>query len=120
MSESELLSAIPELPVDDLAKNIAFYRDRLGFEVAFEWDPIAGVQRGPVLIHLVPHADPTSPHPRSLRVDVRGVDVLYGELESQSVLDPDDPLETKPWGMRQFGVTDPAGNRIVFAEPAQS
>jgi len=120
MSDCELLTTIPELPVDDLAKSVSFYRDRLDFEVAFEWDPIAGVQRGPVLIHLVPHGDPASPHPRSFRVDVRGVDALHDELQRQSVIDPEEPLESKPWGMRQFGIIDPSGNRIVFAEPVQS
>jgi catechol 2,3-dioxygenase-like lactoylglutathione lyase family enzyme len=117
VSGIELLSAIPELPVDDLQKSLAFYRDRLGFAVAFEWDPIAGVQRGSILVHLVPHADATSPRPRSFRVETRGVDALYAELAAQGVVDAAEPLETKPWGMRQFGVIDPSGNRITFAEP---
>ena len=28
------------------------------------------------------------------------------------------PLETKPWGLRQFSVVDLDGNRITFAQPA--
>jgi len=117
MPEIELLSAIPELPVDDLQRSLAFYRDRLGFEVAFEWDPIAGVRRGAVLAHLVPHEDPARPRPRSFRVEVKGVDALHAELEPRGVVNADEKLETKPWGMRQFGVVDPTGNRITFAEP---
>ena len=50
MSKSVLLCAIPELPVDDLAKSIEFYTERMGFDLAFQWDPIAGVQRGPVAV----------------------------------------------------------------------
>jgi hypothetical protein len=29
---------------------------------------------------------------------------------------PDERLETKPWGLRQFSVPGPLGNRITFAE----
>jgi uncharacterized glyoxalase superfamily protein PhnB len=26
------------------------------------------------------------------------------------------PLETQPWDMREFEVTDPDGNRLIFGE----
>ena len=48
---------------------------------------------------------------------MRGVDELYAELSKQGVIHPREPLETKPFGMRQFSVLDADKNRITFAQP---
>jgi|GEM_PF-142452 len=114
MSSSHLVSAIPVLPVQDLAKSLEFYRDRLGFAVAFEFGPYAGVEREGIEIHLSEEQSP----PVTCRVAVRGVDELYEQMQQQQVIHPDEPLATQPWGMRQFSVLDPNGNRITFAQPA--
>ena len=116
MSDSELSSAIPVLPVGDLQQSLGFYAKRLGFDTAFEYGPYAGVRRGPIEIHLSAEEAPAV----SCRVAVRGVDVLYEEMQKQDVIHPDEPLQTQPWGMRQFSVLDPSGNRITFAEPADA
>jgi len=120
MSDIELTAAIPVLPVDDVSKALAFYRDRLGFETAFEFGPYAGVVRGPISIHLDGGGEANPyPHPTCCRIDVRGVDALAAEMEGQGVIHPDEPLADTPFGMRQFSVLDPSGNRITFAEPLQ-
>jgi catechol 2,3-dioxygenase-like lactoylglutathione lyase family enzyme len=117
MSDVQLISAIPVLPVADLSKALAFYRDRLGFTPAFEYGPYGGVTRGPIEIHLNGHG----PHKdiALCRVMVRGVDPLYAAIEPQGVVLPNERLETKPWGSRQFTVADLDGNQITFAERAQ-
>ncbi len=114
MSSSHLVTAIPVLPVEDLAKSLAFYRDRLGFTVAFEFGPYAGVVREGIEIHLSVEQAP----PVTCRVAVRGIDELYEQMQQQQVIHPDEPLATQPWGMRQFSVLDPTRNRITFAQPA--
>src|SRR5262245_24672620 len=110
---SGLEAAIPVIPVADVPKAVAFYRDRLGFTPLFEYGPYAGVKRGPIELHLNGHG---SPGPVPVRIAVRGVDELYEELEKQKVIHPDEPLETKPFGMRQFSVLDLDGNTITFAQ----
>jgi catechol 2,3-dioxygenase-like lactoylglutathione lyase family enzyme len=116
MKDPELLATVPVLPVADIAKSVAFYRDHLGFSQAFEVGPYAGIQRDAVELHL----DGTSAHRHSVvcRINVRGVDGLYAEIEPHGVVAPDEPLETKSHGLRQFTVVDLCGNRITFAEPA--
>jgi uncharacterized glyoxalase superfamily protein PhnB len=109
-----LEAAIPVLPVADVPKAVAFYRDRLGFTPLFEYGPYAGVRRGPIEFHLNGHG---APGPAAARIAVRGVDELYAELEKKGVIHPNEPLETKPFGMRQFSVLDADGNTITFAEP---
>ncbi len=111
---SALEAAIPVLPVADVPKAVAFYRDRLGFTPLFEYGPYAGVRRGPIELHLNGHP---AAGPFAARIAVRGVDELYAELEKQGVIHPNEPLETKPFGMRQFSVLDQDGNTITFAEP---
>jgi catechol 2,3-dioxygenase-like lactoylglutathione lyase family enzyme len=118
VSELELKAAVPVLPVEDVDKAVDFYTTRLGFEKAFAYGAYAGVQRGAVMIHLDAGERAAFPGPTCCRVDVQGVDALSAEMEAQGVVDPDEPLETKPFGMRQFSVLDCCGNRITFAEPA--
>jgi hypothetical protein len=109
---NHLVSAIPVLPIQDLEKSLSFYRERLGFSVAFQFGPYAGVEREGIEIHLsVEDAQPVT-----CRVSVRGVDGLFEEFSAQQVIHPEEPLATQPWGMRQFSVLDPSGNRITFAE----
>ena len=114
MADIELSRALPVLPVQEIKGATAFYRDVLGFELAFEMADYAGVCRGPVELHLDATAPVTSPV--SARIDTIGVDALYEQIEPSGVVKPDERLETKPWGLRQFSVLDPSGNRITFAE----
>jgi catechol 2,3-dioxygenase-like lactoylglutathione lyase family enzyme len=114
MADIEITSAIPVVPVQDVPAAVAFYRDKLGFTPAFEMDGYAIVTRGPAELHL----DGSAEWPRpatSCRINLRGVDALYAEIE-QGIVDSKEPLETHPHGMRQFSVRDPWDNRITFAE----
>lgn len=117
MSDLELRTAVPVLPVEDVSKAVEFYVTRLGFVKAFEMGAYAGVQRGPLMIHL-DGEDNAYRGPTCCRVGVQGVDALSSEMEARGVVHPDEPLETKPWGIRQFSVLDCCGNRITFGQPA--
>jgi uncharacterized glyoxalase superfamily protein PhnB len=111
-------AVVPVLPVTNAAEAIAFYRDKLGFELAFEAGPdYAGVARLGVELHLDGVANAAAGDV-SVRITTHGVDALHAELEPQGVVDPQEPLETKPWGLRQFSVRDNCGNRLTFAQPA--
>jgi catechol 2,3-dioxygenase-like lactoylglutathione lyase family enzyme len=116
MTKIDWVRALPVLPVTDVKTATAFYRDNLGFEVRFDMGDYAGVGRGSIEIHLDGSASRPAPG-ISCRIDVRGIDALYAEIEPKGVVKPDEKLETKPWGMRQFSVLDAAGNRLTFTEP---
>ncbi len=116
MSEIALTQAIPVLSVEDVAKSVAFYEERLGFTKAFEFGPYAGVVRQGVMIHLNGTADDWSKPANTCRIDVTGVDALHAEMDAQGVVKPDERIGDTPFGMRQFSVVDPSGNRITFAE----
>jgi catechol 2,3-dioxygenase-like lactoylglutathione lyase family enzyme len=112
----ELTTAIPVIPVPDVPAAIVFYRDQLGFTPLYEEAKYVVMARSPVEVHLDGYAEWPRPA-TTFRINLRGVDALYGELEPKGIIDPDEPLETKPHGMRQFSLRDPWGNRITFAEP---
>jgi catechol 2,3-dioxygenase-like lactoylglutathione lyase family enzyme len=117
VSEIEFTAAIPVLPSRDVPASIAFYRDNLGFEVAYEMDGYAIVLRGAAELHLNGFAEwPAAGRPETLaRINLRGVDVLYSTVDA-GIVHPDEELKTMPHGMRQFGIVDPSGNRVTFAE----
>ena len=113
-------SAVPVVPVEDFPAAVAFYRDTLGFTATFEQGAYGGVERDGLELHL-DAADPTTRKGSgavTVRINVAGIDSFYAEVEPSGAVDPNEPLETKPWGTRQFSVRDTAGNRITFVESA--
>jgi hypothetical protein len=111
-------TTVPVLPVTDFGEAAAFYRDRLGFSIAFEAGPdYGGVARDDALLHLdgVVNAGAGT---ATCRIEVTGVDELFAELDPRGVIDPEEPIRTTPWGSRQFSVKDCCGNRVTFVRSA--
>ena len=117
MTVRERLSAIaqpvPELPVEDVERAQHYYRDVLGFEIGWI-DPdreIGAVSRGNAVIFFRRTHPPFAPAVHWIFAE--DVDASYGELKSSGA-NIVEPLEKKPWGLRQFTVDDPDGNRFYF------
>ena len=117
MSTKQSLTSIdrpvPELPVTDVERAQQHYRNVLGFEVGW-LDPdkeIGAVSRGDVAIFFRKRTPPFEPAVHW--VFAEDIDATYGELKSLGA-NTVDPLETKPWGLRQFTVEDLDGNRFYF------
>jgi catechol 2,3-dioxygenase-like lactoylglutathione lyase family enzyme len=129
----QLLSAIPALPVRDVAKSIPFYRDVLGLTMRHHDKGFAIFHHDAVELHLW-QADDESWRTRhagesvcsgaesfiagtaSCRIAVTGVDELYTMLQQHQVIHPNAHISTTDWGTREFGVTDPDNNLITFFE----
>ncbi len=112
-------TAIPVLPCRDLDETVAFY-GRLGFELVYEQeepDPYAILGWGEVEIHLfVPGADAAEAALGGCYLRVADADVV---LRSWRTLDLPasgvpriSPIADRAWGMREFEVIDPNGNRV--------
>jgi uncharacterized glyoxalase superfamily protein PhnB len=112
------LAAVPVVPVRDIGEAVTFYTQRLGAELAFEQGPYAGVRFGAVELHLDGVVNEGAGKVTA-RVHVEGVDALFDTLEANGVIDPAEPLNTKPWGARQFSALDGCGNRITFVQLAR-
>ena len=125
---------IPAMPVKDAGAAVDFYRDRLGFGVLHQDVGFAVLRRDDAVLHLWQAGDETWRERDSLerpvqsgaesfiagtascRIQVDGVDVLYGELRRSDVLHPvsKDGVSDTDFGTREFATLDMDGNLLTF------
>ena len=108
------------LAVRDLRAATDFYLDVLGFRRDFgdESDCWSWLSRDDVRVGLgeCPDVVPASElgdHSYVAYVNVDDIDALYTEFVSRGA-PIRTPPETKPWGMREFGLQTPDGHSITF------
>jgi catechol 2,3-dioxygenase-like lactoylglutathione lyase family enzyme len=114
----------PVFRVSDLARTVAFYRDRLGFGVEFEYEGFyAGLCREGCHVHL----NCSAPLPRDQAAfeaaehidtcfSVRNAAALAAQFESRGVAFSV-TLRRMPYGT-EFYVRDPDNYILGFVEPA--
>ncbi len=105
----------PNFPVGDLARAVAFYQRTLGLDVRVEAPEYGLAILGSGAIELALLAG-TEAGPASAYIEVADVDTIFAACES----DPDatllGPLTTQPWGLRDFGMTDPWANMLGIGQ----
>jgi len=117
MSTKEKLSSlghpVPELPVADVERAQQHYRDALGFEIGWLYpgNEIGAVLRDKVTIFFRKKKPPFEPAIHW--VFAEDIDATHQELQSLGA-NIVEPLEKKPWGLRQFTVKDLDGNLFYF------
>ena len=135
LTQVTLSRAIPALPVRDAAASVAFYRDRLGFDVLHEDTGFAVLRRDGAVLHVWQAADESwrdrttlADRPvqsgaesfiagtASCRIETDPVDDLYAELAPRDVLHPvsRDGVTETDFGTREFATLDPDGNLVSF------
>jgi catechol 2,3-dioxygenase-like lactoylglutathione lyase family enzyme len=114
----------PVFPVLDVRAALAFYQKGLGFDLGWTWDDPpthANICRGSIDITLTLNTESDSLSTSSAAgsgnayIGLRGIDAYFAELRGRNVICGD--LADRPYGMRDFAVIDPSGNRLVFGEP---
>ncbi len=108
--------AIPVLAALDIPETLAFYESKFGFTKAFAYPNYGGVTRGGINIHFWHCDDRHIAENTSCYIYVQHIDALYAELQATGVIHPNGPLETKPYGMKEFATLDNNGNMIKFGE----
>lgn len=103
----------PELPAIDVEQAQQYYRDILSFEIGWLYPnkEIGAASRGNVVIFFRRREPPFEPAVHW--VFAQDVDATYEELKASGA-NIVEPLEDKPWGLRQFTVDDLNGNRFYF------
>jgi len=109
-----LRQALPELPFNNVPAAVAYYRDVLGFRINYEQHDLGVMDRDAITILLIARGE-AHKGIGSFGVYVSNADELYEELlaKGANVLGP--PV-SRPWGLRDFRVIDPEGNRITFSQ----
>jgi catechol 2,3-dioxygenase-like lactoylglutathione lyase family enzyme len=114
---ANLTRAMPVLGVADMAKSLAFYRDKLGFAVSAWGEPptFAILQRGTVTIALASADTPAVSKNWAAYVYVADADTLFAEFKRHGVVLHDPPTD-QPYNCRDFVVDDPDGHMICFGK----
>jgi len=120
MTENLFSHCAPVLSVDNAVDTARFYKEKLGFEIAFTYgDPpyYVVVKRGQgVSIHFSEREDCTAKiQPCCVYIFVTNVDAVYDEYLSKGV-DVAAPPENQEYGMREFDVVDPNGHFLTFGQ----
>ncbi len=117
MSERVPLSrtgpAVPELPVVDVARAQEYYRDVLGYEIGWLYPggEIGAVSRPDAVIFFRRTEAPFAPAVHWILAP--DLDATHRELVASGA-NIVEPLELKPWGLRQFTVEDLHGHRFYY------
>jgi catechol 2,3-dioxygenase-like lactoylglutathione lyase family enzyme len=116
----QFVDATPVLASLDIRRSVDFFVSKLGFKELYAVQGEYGVVRnGEVGIHFWACSDPKIPGATSCRVQVRNIDQLSQQCEAHGIVHPKGKLEAKPWGSREFSITDVDGNLVAFYEPAE-
>jgi len=110
-----LQTIMPELPFDDVPAAVVHYRDVLGFTINYEQSDIAVMDRDAIRVLLIART-PEHKGIGSAYVYVSDADALHAELLAKDANVKGDPA-SHPWGLRDFSVVDPEGNRLTFGQP---
>ena len=119
---TNFLQVTPFLHVPDIEAAIAFFVERLGFELKYRISNYAYLHRETVGIRMLELERGEAPSNRrrfAHYVDVRDVDGLFAEMKPKLAdLPPKDvhgPVDQE-YGQREFMVVAPDGDLIVFGQ----
>lgn len=110
----------PKLPMRDKAVTSSFYIDQLGFKMigSADFDGYLMLEKDQIQLHFFEFKgiDPKENYGQVyIRTD--NIDGLYQSLlANKTPIHPNGPLETKPWGQREFAVLDPDNNLLTFGQ----
>jgi catechol 2,3-dioxygenase-like lactoylglutathione lyase family enzyme len=103
--------------VKNVMESLAYYRDKIGFDVAFEYGKptfYVGLCSGEVTLHLI-SADqtPRQPGHGAVSIFVDDVDAVHADLVKRGAKVLKEPKDYD-YGLRDFDVADLDGNMIFF------
>ena len=104
----QVVRAVPVLRTENLVESTAFW-EAAGFDVMRFGDDFAVAERDGVEMHLV-GTQPDGRERGEAYLHARDVDDLHHTWGAAGL--PVGAPQDQPWGMREFEVVDPGGNRL--------
>lgn len=116
-----MLTAIhPKLPMRNKSITKDFYLNQLGFTTlgSADYDGYLMLQRDSIEIHFFEFKDlNTKENYGQVYIRTDHIDTLYQSLLANKVaIHPSAPLQTKPWGQKEFSILDPDNNLLTFGQ----
>ena len=116
-----MLSAVPSLPVRDIAAAVGFYTANLPFHCRHQQAGLAILIRDEVELHLwaanrpdIPGGEPHLAGSASCGIRVDEAASLYERCSQAGIVHPNGPLQRTAWGTEEFTVLDLDGNALRF------
>ena len=121
-ANTKTIGIIPVLPSADIERDLAWYREKTGFEELFHDKMYAVLVRDNLTIHLQWHAD-TENDPllggSVIRVMVQNIRPMFDEFVKRGTVLPSKFLANTPWGTNEFGFFDLNKNAIFIMEDVE-
>ena len=119
MAQTRLSSAMPELPVRNLSAAVEFYTGVLGFRLEhLHGDEYAVMRRDTVRLGLMRATPEWPPGIGRMYAFVNtGIDELFDTVSHAAAVMGGrviEALEARPYGLKDFALLDPDGNRLGF------
>ena len=116
-----MLTAVnPKLPMRNKAATLEFYINKLGFKNvgSSDYDGYLMVEKDNIEIHFFEYKEiETKENYSGAYIRTDNIDNLYQSLlDNKVTIHPNGPLETKPWGQREFSLLDPDNNLLTFGQ----
>lgn len=110
----------PKLPMRNKAITREYYINQLGFEDfgSTDYDGYLMLQKDQIQLHFF-EFKAINPKTNYGQVYIRtdDIDNLYQKFLDQNVkIHPAGKLEMKPWGQKEFALSDPDNNLLTFGE----
>jgi uncharacterized glyoxalase superfamily protein PhnB len=109
LEKAKIAQPVPQLPVEDVERAQAYYKDFLGFEILWTYPDksIGAVGRENTAIFFAKTNKTIEPNIHWIFSE--NVDLTYAEFKDRGV-DIIEDIENKPWNMRQFAIRDLNGH----------
>lgn len=113
-----LTSIVPKLPMRKKDRTLQYYVDLLQFDLRSDYGNYLIVGKDEIEIHffLFENLNPNKNYGQ-IYVRTNDIEQLYRNfLERNVEIYPNAPLETKPWGQKEFALLDPDHNLITLGQ----
>jgi hypothetical protein len=110
---------VPNIFYSTLSDGLDLFVDCLGFEVLYQEDSFAIVERDGAKAYLVESVEFAAKNRPEITIETDSVDDLFAEISTRrpDILHPNGNRVTeKPWGCREFAVRDKTDVCVIFRQ----
>lgn len=112
-----LKSICPKLPMSNKSNTIAYY-NKLGFKIIGNYEGYLMIAKDGIEIHFFEYQNlnPLNNYGQ-VYIRLKGIESFYEMLLASAIeIHPNAPLQSKPWGQKEFALLDPDHNLLTFGE----
>ncbi len=113
-ADGDRIEVLPVLPSLNIGETLAFYRDKLGFDViVHQAEGYLILRRGGMELHFWLTDDRSLCERTSIYLRGGGIGDLHREFSTKGIERLSD-MTVRPWNMEEFYIHDPHGNLLRF------